>query len=68
MAKNKMIRAAENAARTPDMFRFVYQGRKSEIKGEWYRMHPDNVYRPNDGYPVIRVEFRVEAESGKEEE
>jgi hypothetical protein len=64
MAKNRMIRAAENAARQPDVVRFIYQAPKSEIKGEWYTMHPENVYRPNDRYPMIRVEFDVKAELG----
>jgi hypothetical protein len=68
MSKNRVVRAAANAARQPDMFRFVYQAQKSEIKGEWYTMHPENVYRPNSRYPVTRVEFAVKAELGMKEE
>jgi hypothetical protein len=62
MSKNRTVQAVRNAARQPDVFRFVYQAPHSEIKGEWYHMHPEGLYRPNTRYPVIRVEFKVTAE------
>lgn len=62
MGKNRLIRAKENETRIPTHFRFVYQG---EIKGEWYRMHQDKLYRPNPNHTVIRVEFRDVTLDGK---
>jgi hypothetical protein len=61
------VSGTKNMDRVPDEFRFVYQGPRSEIKGEWYTMHPEGVYRPNSRFPVIRAEFRVRAELDVEE-